>query len=314
MRVAFFGSGEFGVPTLARLAAEHEVAAVITQPDRPAGRSQKPTPTPIAAWASHHLLDTPMLKPGDVNDPRVAEEVRSFPADVFVVIAFGQKLGASLLADRFAVNLHASLLPRWRGAAPINHAILAGDAETGDSVITLADRMDAGLILAQSRRAILPETTAGELHDLLSADGPELVLRVLDEHRRGRLAPVVQDPARITLAPKLRKEDGWIDFGAGAEACRRRIHGLNPWPGVTVRFRDEPLKILRAESRPSEAEQGGMPLGAFISPETGLVCCTSSALRLVEVQPAGGRAMAWADFARGRRVRADEVLIGGKPC
>jgi methionyl-tRNA formyltransferase len=235
------------VPTLARLAAEHDVLAVVTQPDRPAGRSQQPTPTPVAQWIVGQRPGVEVLKPADVNDGAIVSRLRSLPADAFVVIAFGQKLGAALLSDRFAINLHASRLPRWRGAAPINHAILAGDAETGNSVIMVASKMDAGEILAQSRRPIDPAMTAGELHDLLSEDGPSLVLDVLARHAAGTLSPRSQDPALVTLAAKLSREDGWIDFAAPAETIRRRVHGLNPWPGVTVRFRDEPLRIHRVE-------------------------------------------------------------------
>src|SRR5262245_32820260 len=137
------------------------------------------TPTPVGAWATSNLSGVPLLKPAKVNDPAIVAQVRAVPARAWVVIAFGQKLGRPLLEGAFAVNLHASLLPRWRGAAPINAAILAGDAQTGNSVITLADRMDAGLVLAQSRRDIEPEQTAGELHDLLAADGPALISSVL---------------------------------------------------------------------------------------------------------------------------------------
>src|SRR5258705_3491243 len=153
MRLLFFGSGAFGLPTLERLAAQHQILAVITQPDRPAGRGGRSTPTPIGAWVAEHLPGTPTFKPPKINDPFIIQQIRAIGrpdasgADAWVVIAFGQKLPRALLDGVFAINLHASLLPRWRGAAPINAAILAGDTQTGNSVITLADRMDAGLIL-----------------------------------------------------------------------------------------------------------------------------------------------------------------------
>ncbi|XOV74482.1 MAG: methionyl-tRNA formyltransferase [Phycisphaerales bacterium] len=159
LRLVFFGSGAFGLPTLKHLASTHQIEAVVTQPDRPAGRKRALTPTPIGAWAEEHLPSVPLLKPENVNEADQLDLVRSFDVGSpderrggWVVIAFGQKLSKRLLADRFAINLHASLLPRWRGAAPINHAILAGDSVTGNSVITLADRMDAGLVLGQSER------------------------------------------------------------------------------------------------------------------------------------------------------------------
>jgi methionyl-tRNA formyltransferase len=315
MRIVFFGSGAFGLPTLARLAERHRIVGVVSQPDRPAGRGGKPTQTPIAAWAAEHLPGVPMRKPERVGEPEEIRAIHELAAKgqddtdlAFVVIAFGQKMPPGLLDGIFAINLHASLLPRWRGAAPINAAILAGDEVTGNSVITLADRMDAGLVLGQSTRPITPSLTAGELHDLLAEDGPRLVEDVLERHRAGTLSPVVQDESLVTKAGKLRKEHGWIDFGETAEACRRRIHGLNPWPGVTIRFRDEELKVLRAGATP--ATDRGAP-GTITDPRVGLAACAdSTALQLIEVQPSGGKPMAWAAFANGRRVRAGEVLMG----
>jgi methionyl-tRNA formyltransferase len=307
MQIVYFGSGAFGLPTLRALAAEHEVALVVTQPDRPAGRGGRLTPTPVGEWTAEHAPEVPLLKPERVNEAGVVEQIRGVAADAWVVIAFGQKLGRTLLADRFAINLHASLLPRWRGAAPINAAILAGDPVTGNSVITLADRMDAGLVLGQSDRPILPETTAGELHDLLAADGPGLVRRILAEQARGTLRPIVQDESLVTLAPKLSRDDAWVDFGTGPDECRRRINGLSPWPGVQVALGELGIKLLRARPESMAAPQRAAP-GAVIDPVQGLVACGGGVLRLMEVQPSGKRAMAWAEFARGRTIPAGAVL------
>lgn len=313
MDLVYFGSGAFGLPTLQALARRHRVHAIVTQPDKPAGRGGQLTPTPIAAWAADHLPDVPVLKPDRVNAPDVVARLRAAPAQAWVVIAFGQKLGRALLDGVFAINLHASLLPRWRGAAPINAAILAGDEVTGNSVITLADRMDAGLVLGQSRRPLDPSLTAGELHDLLAADGPALVESVLDAHAAGTLRPEAQDESLVTIAPKLSKADGRVDFRDSAEHCRRRVHGLTPWPGVTVRFRDEPLKLLRVEPRAAGSEQAEP--GTIIDPTAGRVACGSvTELRILEVHPAGKRPMPWIDFARGRRVAAGEALVGAAPC
>ncbi|HRQ72534.1 MAG TPA: methionyl-tRNA formyltransferase [Phycisphaerales bacterium] len=316
MDLVYFGSGAFGLPTLERLAAHHRVRCIITQPDRPAGRGGRLTPTPIGAWAAEHVPGVPLLKPDRVNERSVCAQVRAFPADAWVVIAFGQKLGRALLEDRFAINLHASLLPRWRGAAPINAAVLAGDAETGNSVITLADRMDAGDILAQSRRPLDPALTAGELHDLLAADGPDLVEGVLRAHAEGTLAPRPQDETLVTLAPKLTKADGWVDFAQPADACRRRIHGLTPWPGVTAALGGRSLRLLRVE--PADADPQQSAVGTIVDPDRGTVACGgATALRLLTVQPAGGRDMPWADFARGHRIELGATLAsgpGGTPC
>lgn len=308
-RLVFFGAGEFGVPTLRALADMHEVAAVVSQPDKPAGRGKAPTPTAISREATALGLD--LHRPESCNAEEFREMVRGLGADSWVVIAYGQKLGAKLLEGVFAINLHASLLPRWRGAAPINAAILAGDDEIGNSVITLADKMDAGLILGQSRAPADPSMTAGEVHDELSLDGPGLVTEVLERHAAGTLIETAQDESEVTFASKLsKKDDGWVNFGDTAEACRRRVHGLTPWPGVTVTFRDAPLKLLRVEPADAEAHQAGEP-GTLLDATGGLVACGDrTRLRLLKVQAAGKKPMAWADFARGTRAEDGERVIG----
>jgi methionyl-tRNA formyltransferase len=249
----------------------------------------------------------PLLKPENINQTGVRDAVRAWPAEAWVVIAFGQKLGAALLADRFAINLHASLLPRWRGAAPINHAVLAGDAHTGNSVITLAERMDAGLVLGRSRRPIGPGQTAGELHDLLAQDGPELVGRVLHEHAQGRLAPETQDESGVTAAGKLAKSDGRIEWNEDADVIRRRINAFSPWPGVTATHDGQALKLLRAEPGTPVAESNTP--GAVVDPGAGLVACGGGTSVIIgEVQPAGKKAMSFEAWANGRQIKAGEML------
>lgn len=313
MRIVFLGSGAFGLPTLAHLSRSHHVTGVVTQPDRPAGRGGKPAATPVGDWAQANLPGVPLFKPERINTPRDTEAVRALEADAWVVIAFGQKLGKALLADRFAINLHASLLPRWRGAAPIHAAILAGDTRTGNSVITLAERMDAGLVLDASERVIEPSVTAGDLHDLLAADGPALVERVINAHANRTLAPIVQDESLVTLAPKLGRADAWVDFSQPADECRRRVNGLSPWPGVTVAFRGQPLKLLRAAPAPAR-DVGPGTFGAIIDPAQGIIRCGGgTGLALLEVQPAGKKPTPWRDFANGQRLGPEEPLTGGKP-
>lgn len=313
MDVVFLGSGAFGLPTLRALAASHRIAGVVSQPDRPAGRGAKATATPVGAWATEHLGGTPVWKVDRVNDGAVVGEVRAALGrdGVLVVIAFGQKIGRALLDGVFAINLHASLLPRWRGAAPIHAAILAGDSETGNSVIGLADRMDAGLVYGQTRRPIDPMLTAGELHDALAEEGPGLVLDVLAQRQAGRAEGRPQDESAVTLAAKLGKQDGWVDFGEGAEACRRRIHGLTPWPGVAVHLRGESIKLLRVQSAGAGGE--GMEPGSIVDGAFGLVECGGTLLKVLEVQPAGKRAMEWDEFVRGRRIERGDRLVGRPP-
>ncbi len=305
MRVVFFGSGAFGIPSLRRLIETHEVGLVVTQPDRRAGRGSKLTPTPIADLAAEIAPQIPVLKPERVNTQEIRDEIRAVEADIWVVIAYGQKLGQKLLNGKLAVNLHASLLPRWRGAAPINAAIVAGDTQTGTSVITLVDEMDAGDVLGTSKRPIEPHQTAGELHDLLADDGVQPLMAVLDDAARGTLKPVVQDTSLVTLAPKISREDARIDFGWSAERCRCLIHGYNPWPGVTVQLDGEPLKLLRAESL---GDSGSCKPGTIVDPGEGLVACAADALKLLEVQPAGKKPMSWEAYIRGRPIEKGQHL------
>ena len=304
--IVFLGSGAFGVPTLEHLARTHRVRAVVSQPDRPAGRGKKLAPNPVAAFARKHLSEVPLFQPPSVNEPGVREQIRAVPAQAWVVIAFGQKLSQPLLEDRFAINLHASLLPRWRGAAPIHHALLAGDAQTGNSVITLAERMDAGLVLGRSARPIERTQTTGELHDLLAADGPELVEGVLRAHAGGTLDPREQDESAVTLAGKLGRADGVLDLGAGAEACRRRIIAMSPWPGVSITLAGDRLKLLRADAQEDD-DDGGAPPGTLIDPAGGRIVTGAGTLVLLDVQPAGKRPMPWSDYARGRDLRGATI-------
>ncbi len=306
MRLLFFGSGSFGLPTLASLHAAHEVLAVISQPDKPAGRKRVPTPTPIAAWAEAQGL--PVLKAEDVNTPAFVAQVAAFRAEASVVIAFGQKLSPPLIAamGRLAVNLHASLLPRYRGAAPINRAMIDGEAVTGVSVIGLAQRMDAGEVYATARTPIDPLETAGELHDRLARLGPEAVAGVLRSLEAHTLAPLEQDHAAATRAPKFSKADGTADFAQPAAVVRARVHGLTPWPGCRVMWTPtpgdapRPLTLLRVRDHDGSAAGGesapGEP-GAIRA--DGRVVCGSGSLEVLEMQLPGGRPLTLDAFKRG---------------
>ncbi|MGQ0627363.1 MAG: methionyl-tRNA formyltransferase [Phycisphaerales bacterium] len=311
MRILFLGSGAFGVPSLAALAAPgsgHEVVAIVSQPDRPAGRGQGLTPTPVSAFALNHLPATPLIRAQDVNEPALTADLRARRADAWVVIAFGQKLSPPLLDGIPAVNLHASLLPRWRGAAPINAAILAGDAESGNTIITLAQRMDAGLMLGHTTRAISPTVTAAELHDLLSGDGPGLLLSVLSRLVREPAATFgqPQDEALVTKARKLSRADARIDLTLLAPAARARINGLSPWPGVDAVLAGIPLRLLRAG--PSALATAAAP-GTLIDQRAGTIACAGGgAIELLEVQPPGKKPMPWRAFVAGREIPAGAMV------
>lgn len=292
MRIVFFGSGAFGLPTLKALVHEHEVALVVTQPDREAGRNRKLTATPISQFAAASKIA--IVQPENVNDPVHVNAIRFSRADAFVVIAFGQKLDRELRSDVFAINLHASLLPKYRGAAPINRAIMDGESTTGVSVILLADRMDAGDILGQSITPIDPMETAGELHDRLAQLGPELVLSVLSRYESGRLAPQPQDDSLATRAPKLSKSEGTVRFDQPAASVRSRVHGLTPWPGCRVNLEGAAIRLHRVDV---VEETPQAPPGTIVRGD--LVACSPGFVRLLAVQPAGGKLMSFAAYRAG---------------
>lgn len=301
LRIIFAGSGEFGVPTLrALLTSGHEVVRVVTQPDRPAGRGLGLAPTPIADLAGEHGIDA--LRTADIN----AEPLP--PADLMVVIAFGQKIAPGPV-DRprlGSINLHASRLPLYRGAAPIHWAILSGESVTGNSVIRLASRMDAGAVLAQSRVEIGELETTGELHDRLSEDGVHLVLQVANELAAGTAVEVPQDDSKATIAPKLSRQSARIDFGRTAPEIARQVRGLYPWPGCRVRVCDAEgtelsrLRLVRARALP-ESDDRWTP-GEITS--AGTIATGGGTLDLVECQPEGGRPMSVEAYRRGHRWQA----------
>lgn len=308
MDVVFLGSGAFGVPTLEMLAREHTITGIVTQPDRKAGRGGKMTPTPVGEWAAEHLPDVPIIKPEKINTDEARAIVRGWNADAWVVIAYGQYLGQKLIADRWAINLHGSRLPRWRGAAPINAAIVADDEISGNSVITIDKEMDAGAVLAQSERRIEPDMTAAMLHDALSKDGPELIAHVLRQRENGTESYTTQDPSHVTIAPKMSKSDGVVDFNLPARFVAARINGLNPWPSIAVGFREETIKINRSQATMVDSQEQA---GTIYSADDGLVVCGDGrCVQILSVQPQGKRAMDWKAFANGRSIETGERLIG----
>jgi len=288
LQIIFAGSGAFGLPALkALLDVGHDVVQVYSQPDRPAGRGMKLTPTPIAKFATDKNL--PLVRTLDIN----AEPLT--PADLLVVIAFGQKIGEQVIHHTRlkAINLHASILPRYRGAAPIHAAILGGETVTGNSVIRLAQKMDAGAILGQSELSIGPLETAGELHDRLSLDGAMLIPRVVDELARGVAVVREQDHSLATLARKLSRESTRLEFHESARQAARQIRGMYPWPGCRVRLikgEDEVarLTLVRATNDDGVDDR---PADAGTIDENGRVICDAGRLIVVEVQPEGKRPM-----------------------
>ena len=296
MRIVFIGTGEIGVPTLEALRnSEHEVVAVVTQPDKPVGRDQSIEPPPIKKAIAKTRI--PILQPARIKDQQATEEIRGFAPDVVVVVAYGQILQRDVLEiPRLAcLNLHASLLPRWRGAAPIQAAIAAGDCETGITAMYMDEGLDTGDILLQRRVEILPNDTAGSLHDRLAQIAPEALLESLRLLSAGNAPRIAQDNARTTYAPKLKREHGLIDWSESAEAIERKIRAYNPWPGAFMKVDRQNLKVFSA----SVVDLNGQPGEVLRSDEDLIVATGKDALSLAEVQLEGKRRMSAAEFLRG---------------
>ncbi len=309
MRVVFMGSSELAcrcLESLLRLAktGATEVAAAVTQPDRPSGRGRQIVSCPARRAAE--VAGVPVWTPPDVNAPDAVERLAELRPDVIAVAAYGQLLKAPLLAlpPLGCVNVHASLLPRYRGAAPIQWAIARGETESGATTQYMARRMDAGDIILQRAEPVRPDDTAASLHDRLAAVGADLLAETLQRIRNGDAPRRPQTEAEATYAPKLGRDDGRLDWTMPARDLANRVRGFFPWPGC---FCETPsrLKVLEARAEPGEGEPG------FIL-ETGpagpLVAAGAGALRLVVVQPEGKRAMAGAEYARGHRVRIGDRM------
>jgi methionyl-tRNA formyltransferase len=313
MNLVYLGSGEFGVPCLDALKASgHHLCLVATQPANPAGRGRKPQPTAVAQWADAQGVAS--VETDNVNSVEAVQRIAACQPEVIVVIAFGQKVGKELVAlpPKGAINVHASLLPKYRGAAPINWAILRGENHTGISIITLADKIDAGDILAQSQTAIGPQETAGELHDRLSQSAaPLLLLEVLASLEAGAATYTKQNDAEATFAPKLRKSDGFLDFTEPAEVLARKIRGFWPWPGAAASYtsgqtqKSTRVVIASAEVLPGS---GGaqLPAGTFDRERT--VVCSAGRLNLQRIKPAGSGLMSFHAFVNGWHVQPGDRL------
>jgi methionyl-tRNA formyltransferase len=300
MRIVFCGSGGFAVPALRALkGSEHQVAYVVTQPARPAGRGGKLRPTPVAQAARELGLEA--VECANINEPAMVETIRGYRPDVIFVADFGQMVRAAVrqTAGLGAFNLHGSILPELRGAAPVNWAIIRGHERTGVTMFSLVDRMDAGDVCGAAETEIGRGETAQELHDRLAVIGADLGVRVLGESAAGTARGVAQDESKATLAPKLKKEDGRIDWTEQAESVCNRINGTWPWPGGQAVFapsagRQHPVTIARAVT---EAGGGGLAPGA-VDAEM-LVAAGRGRVRILEIQPAGKRRMGWKDFLNG---------------
>ena len=305
MRLAFLGTPAFAVPTLARVVeAGHTLLAVVTQPDRPRGRGQNPAASPVKEAAMR--LGLPVYQPERVRRPEAVEYLRALGVDAMVVVGYGQIIPQSVidLAPMGIINVHASLLPKYRGAGPIQWAIVNGETRTGVTTMRIDAGLDTGDMLLKAETDIAPEETALELGRRLSAMGADLLVETLAGLAAGTIVPRKQDPAQATYAPLLKKEDGLIDWSRPAVSIHNRVRGLQPWPGAYTEFRGHSLHIWSARTAASPA---GVP-GAVLSVKPLVVACGAGSLELLEVQLEGRKRMSAADFANGQRLSENEIL------
>jgi methionyl-tRNA formyltransferase len=303
LRVIFMGSPAFAVPSLERLLADgHAVPLVVTQPDRPAGRGQNLRPPPVKLAAERHGL--PVFQPEKLSQPDVLASLAAPKPDVIAVAAFGQFLprGVRDLPPFGCINVHASLLPKYRGAAPIPWALIRGETETGVTIMRITEGLDTGPMLLRRAVPIAPEDDAGTLHDRLAALGASALADALAMLARGEGIWIPQDEAQATLAPKLRDEDCRLDLAGDPAAFVNRVRGLTPAPGAYLPWGGQRLKVLRSQVRSNSG-----PPGTILAIDGQAIVCGTGSLALLEVQPEGKRRMTGAEFARGQRLQ-----VGGR--
>ncbi len=306
MRLIFLGTPAFAVPTLESLAAKHDVVSVLTQPDRPKGRGQELSPSPVKQSAL--TLGLPVYQPERIRRSEAQAHLASLSPEIMVVVGYGQIIPQSVIdiAPRGIVNVHASLLPKYRGAAPIQWAIVNGETRTGVTTMQINAGLDTGDILLARETPIGPEETAIELGERLAVMGAELLVETLDGLVHGAIAPRRQDETQASLAPILKKEHGAISWADAASAIHNRVRGLLPWPGAHTQFRGHLLHVWRARVGDERAAltPGRVLAGAGFR----VACGSGSVLQLVEVQLEGRKRMSADAFANGQRMREYEIL------
>jgi methionyl-tRNA formyltransferase len=312
-RIIFMGTPEFAVPTLKALIETQTVVGVVTQPDRPAGRGSLLRPSPVKQAAE--AAGIPLYQPNSLRKEETAAPLEAWRPDVIVVAAFGQILRPHILylPPHGSLNVHASLLPRWRGASPIQHALLAGDAETGISLMQMDEGLDTGPVYVQRAIPITSNDTAATLHDRLAELGAEMLCEYLDDILAGRLPATPQDDSCSTYAPMIRKEAGQMDWTKTARELDRQARAMTPWPGAFTNWRGETLRILQARPVQARSVQARLPSGqpgqVIMQDEQIVVLTGEGGLALQQIQLAGKRAMSADAFVNGRLDFIGSVLV-----
>lgn len=299
MRIVFAGTPDFAVPPLkALIASGHQIVAAYTQPDRPQGRGRKIIPTPVKSVAESAGI--PVFQPESFKEPGAIDTLRALSPDLMVVVAYGLILPQNVIEipPKGCINIHASLLPRWRGAAPIQRAILEGDRETGITIMFIEPKLDAGAMILKAATPIDPKEVASELHDRLSVLGAETLLESLAILESGKVHAEVQDETKVTYAAKITKEEAILDFDQPAESLARRVRAFNSWPVAETRYLGEPLRIWRADVPKTACDH---PPGVLHIQGSDLLVSTAlGSLRILELQLPGGRRITSRDFINTR--------------
>ena len=307
MRIIFMGTPEFAAPAIdSLLAAGHEIAAVFSQPDKPKGRGYAMTPPPVKVKALEH--DIPVYQPTSMRDGEALKIFHEIQPDVGVVIAYGKILPQEILdAPKFGcINVHASLLPKYRGAAPIQWSVIDGESKTGVTTMQMDAGLDTGDMLMRSETDILPDETAGELHDRLSAMGAELIVKTLDALAKGELKPEKQDDSQTCYAKMLTKELCAVDWSKSAREIHNRIRGLSPWPVATAVLEGKKIKLHRSAISAMDVPEA--KCGEIISLEPLTVKCGQGAIELLELQAEGKKRMMSSEYLRGHKIEKGTVL------
>lgn len=302
MKIIYMGTPDFSVaPLEAILQAGHEVTAVVTQPDKQKGRGKEVQMTPVKECALKHGI--PVLQPVKIKEPEAVAELKKYPADIFVVAAFGQLLTEEILnMPKFGcINIHASLLPAYRGAAPIQRVIINGEEKTGVTIQQMAKGLDTGDMLLKKEVIIDPKETGGSLHDKLSAAGAELIVEALSKIEKGEVVPEKQDDALSCYAKKLDKAMGLIDFDQSAVSIERLIRGLNPWPSAYTLYKGKTLKIWEADVVPLEKKEKPGTV-VFVAKDFFDIATKEGALRVKSLQLEGKKKVAVKDFLLGYEI------------
>lgn len=310
MKMIFMGTPDFAAGALeALIQAEYEITAVVTQPDRAKGRSREPVPSPVKVCALEHGI--PVLQPGRIKTPEAVAELKTYEADVFIVAAYGQILSREILEmpSLGCLNIHASLLPRYRGASPIQHAIMDGEEKTGITIMQMDAGIDTGDMLYRKEIPLEAEDTYETLHDRLTVLGGEAIVEALKLLEQGKLKPEKQDDTKSCYAPLIRKEDGELDFSRPAAELERLIRGMTPWPSAYTGYRGRQLKVWKALAEPERDTAGHVPGEVLLVEKDAVtVAAGGGALKLLELQLEGKKRMSVHDFLLGVKLEQGEVF------